>query len=108
MSCVILRFSALSIELAPARCRPCSSCVLLQTLTRLAPQGWSGLFFMGSLAPCLRPQMLFESGGKVAMAQSSTIGVLLELFHGRKSPDEELNDWGSSGPVLGPFRWIHT
>jgi len=26
--------------------------------------------------------------------------VYLELFHGRKSVDEELNDWGSQGPIL--------
>jgi len=26
----------------------------------------------------------------------------LKLFHGRKTPDEQLHDWGSEGPVIGP------
>jgi len=30
----------------------------------------------------------------------------LNLFHGRATPDEELDDWGSDGPVLGPFSFI--
>ena len=34
--------------------------------------------------------------------------VYLELFHGRKSVDEKLEDWGSRGPILGPFAFIHT
>lgn len=34
--------------------------------------------------------------------------VYLELFHGRKSVDEQLNDWGSQGPILGPFKYVHT
>ena len=33
--------------------------------------------------------------------------VYIELFHGRKTPDEELRDWGAEGPVLGPFGWVH-
>jgi hypothetical protein len=34
--------------------------------------------------------------------------VYLELFHGRKSVDETLNDWGSQGPILGPLKYVHT
>lgn len=30
-------------------------------------------------------------------------GLYLGLFHGRVTPDEELNDWGLQGPVLGPI-----
>lgn len=26
--------------------------------------------------------------------------VAIELFHGRKSPDEQLDDWGTQGPVF--------
>lgn len=26
--------------------------------------------------------------------------VAIELFHGRKSPDEQLDNWGSQGPVF--------
>lgn len=31
------------------------------------------------------------------------IGTYLTLWHGRKSPDENLNDWGETGPTFGPF-----
>lgn len=34
--------------------------------------------------------------------------VYLELFHGRRSPTEELDDWGSQGPILGPLAYVHT
>lgn len=34
--------------------------------------------------------------------------VYLELFHGRDTNDAEMDDWGYKGPVLGPFKWIHT
>lgn len=34
--------------------------------------------------------------------------VYLELFHGRHSPDENIDDWGFEGPVLGPFAYVHT
>lgn len=33
--------------------------------------------------------------------------VYIELFHGRSSPDEPMEDWGTEGPVLGPFRYVH-
>ena len=32
--------------------------------------------------------------------------IALELFHGRTSPDEDLNDWGSQGPVF-LVSWVH-
>lgn len=35
-------------------------------------------------------------------------GVYLSLFHGRRAPDEQLSDWGTSGPVIGPLRYCHT
>ncbi len=31
----------------------------------------------------------------------------LHLFHGRKV-DECLTDWGSDGPIFGPFDYFHT
>jgi hypothetical protein len=34
--------------------------------------------------------------------------VYLELYHGRKHPDEDLEDWGSQGPVLGPLNHVVT
>jgi len=33
--------------------------------------------------------------------------VGLELFHGRKDPAEEMNDWGSRGPVF-LVGYVHT
>jgi hypothetical protein len=34
--------------------------------------------------------------------------VYLELFHGRRKKTQQMDDWGSMGPVLGPFRFIQT
>jgi hypothetical protein len=34
--------------------------------------------------------------------------IYLHLFHGRKTPDEKIEDWGADGPLLGPFKWLHT
>ena len=35
------------------------------------------------------------------------MSVYLELFHGRRNPHEDLDDWGFEGPVLGPFPFVH-
>jgi hypothetical protein len=34
--------------------------------------------------------------------------LYLKLFHGRTDPTEQMNDWGSNGPILGPYEFIHT
>jgi hypothetical protein len=34
-------------------------------------------------------------------------GMYLHLFHGRKSPDEQLDDWGADGPYFGPLSCVH-
>jgi hypothetical protein len=34
------------------------------------------------------------------------MSVWVELFHGRDSEDEELDDWGFDGPVVGPFDFV--
>ena len=34
--------------------------------------------------------------------------LYLELFNGRKDPNEELDDWGTQGPVFGPLLFVHT
>ncbi len=36
------------------------------------------------------------------------MALYLRLFHGRKTPDEVLEDWGLDGPVIGPLRFVHT
>src|SRR4030042_179024 len=33
--------------------------------------------------------------------------IYIEMTHGRHHPDEELEDWGFDGPVLGPFPFFH-
>ena len=33
--------------------------------------------------------------------------IYIRLFHGRKGPKQDMQDWGFNGPVLGPFDWIH-
>ena len=34
--------------------------------------------------------------------------MYLQLFHGRISPDAQLEDWGLPGPVIGPLKYAHT
>lgn len=34
--------------------------------------------------------------------------VYIALFHGRSRPDEELDDWGRDGPVIGPVHLTWT
>jgi hypothetical protein len=34
--------------------------------------------------------------------------LYIRLFHGRTHPDQEMDDWGSDGPVFGPYRYVHT
>ena len=33
--------------------------------------------------------------------------VFIHLLHGRDDPDEDLQGWGFTGPILGPFECIH-
>ena len=32
----------------------------------------------------------------------------LKLFHGRKQPNQQMDDWGFDGPVFGPLKFVHT
>jgi len=34
--------------------------------------------------------------------------LYLRLFHGRKDPAQEMDDWGADGPIFGPYRFVHT
>ncbi len=34
-------------------------------------------------------------------------GLFLRLYHGRKSPDEEMQQWGPDGPTFGPLKYVH-
>lgn len=35
------------------------------------------------------------------------MAVYLELFHGRRDPDEDMDDWGFQGPIIGPLKYVH-
>ena len=35
------------------------------------------------------------------------MALYLELFHGRKNPDLDMDDWGGEGPILGPLQYFH-
>ncbi len=34
--------------------------------------------------------------------------LYLRLFHGRSDPEQDMDDWGSNGPVFGPYKFVHT
>jgi len=34
--------------------------------------------------------------------------LYIKLFHGRKEPSQDMDDWGSDGPIFGPYHFIHT
>ena len=34
-------------------------------------------------------------------------GLYLTLHHGRADPEQEMEDFGFDGPIIGPFKWCH-
>lgn len=34
--------------------------------------------------------------------------LYIRLFHGRDNVTEDMDDWGSDGPVFGPYKFAHT
>jgi len=34
-------------------------------------------------------------------------GLYLKLLHGRETMVQEMSDWGSNGPWIGPLKWFH-
>ena len=36
------------------------------------------------------------------------MSVYLHLFHGRTSPEQDMEDWGTNGPTIGPLDYVHT
>jgi len=34
--------------------------------------------------------------------------LYIRLFHGRTDPDNDMDDWGTDGPVFGPYKFAHT
>lgn len=35
-------------------------------------------------------------------------GLYLSIFHGRESIEQQMDDWGSPGPLFGPLEFCHT
>jgi hypothetical protein len=33
--------------------------------------------------------------------------IYLKLMHGRDDPEQQMDDWGFDGPVLGPLEAVH-
>jgi hypothetical protein len=34
--------------------------------------------------------------------------LYIRLFHGRTDPQQAMNEWGTDGPVFGPYSYVHT
>ena len=34
--------------------------------------------------------------------------LYIRLFHGRTDLNQDMDDWGSDGPVFGPYEFVHT
>jgi len=37
----------------------------------------------------------------------TTRPVFIHLLHGRDDPEQDMPDWGFTGPILGPFEAVH-
>lgn len=35
-------------------------------------------------------------------------GMYLGLLYGRDQPQQQMNDWGFNGLMIGPLQWVHT
>ena len=33
--------------------------------------------------------------------------LYIRLFHGRTNPEQDMDEWGSDGPVFGPYEFVH-
>jgi len=33
--------------------------------------------------------------------------LYIRLFHGRRDPEQDMQDWGSDGPIFGPYEYVH-
>jgi hypothetical protein len=58
----------------------------------------------------LRPE---DSGQVVEIVQPvrkrrSKWELYLKLFHGRETLEEQMDGWGTDGPVFGPLSYVHT
>jgi len=51
-----------------------------------------------------------ETGKKIPIyhERPEKPGLYLVLFHGREDRNEDMDDWGFDGPMIGPLQWCHT
>lgn len=42
--------------------------------------------------------------GESAVVHEEHAGIYVELFHGRKSAQEHMDNWGEPGPIFGPLQ----
>jgi hypothetical protein len=40
--------------------------------------------------------------------RTDLLPIYIHLFHGRSDPYENLEDWGTEGPIFGPFECIQS
>lgn len=40
--------------------------------------------------------------------EETSKGLFLSFFNGRNFPDQQMEDWGFPGPVLGPLKYVQT
>jgi len=33
--------------------------------------------------------------------------LYLHMIHGRTNPNQQMDDWGTDGPFIGPLNWCH-
>ena len=53
----------------------------------------------------MRPHMPEYGGGKDSKAMPT--GLYLGCFHGRAKAEDEMDDWGAQGPMIGPLQYVH-
>lgn len=41
-------------------------------------------------------------------AKPAVPGLYLHLFHGRNSPEQDMEDWGFDGPFIGPLQLVRS
>ena len=34
--------------------------------------------------------------------------LYIRLFHGRTDPNQDMDNWGTDGPIFGPYNYVHT
>lgn len=75
----------------------CPSCGTPQEIAGRRPDRDELLEFLG---------LPVNGGISLFGEQPDRPGLYLGLFHGRKTPDENMDDWGFEGPLVGPLKYL--